>query len=723
MKKIVTFCFTLILISLSISSVFAGNGVKGLIHKGDKQFRKANLDKAINYYQQALAIDSTNCYANFQVGSIYYLIDSARIKSLPYFEKTIKFAPPLKDDTIIDAYYYMGNCYMLYKQYDRAITAFNKYLAHVANTDVNEDILREVTHSITICHDAPALMARSSDSIGYLLSGKMHPVYVKNAGSLINSPYPEYAQVLLDHDSTLIFTSRRPSSQNGKRDIFSNEYYEDIFISHKDTIGRWSLPALFSNQLHFKSAMRNLASVSISSIGKTLYIYNKGSMWESKKQGANWTPAERVVNDIRKISEYMPSAFESADGTKLLVVSDKPGGWGGRDIYMSTKQSDGSWSTPENLGPTINTAFDEDAPFLMPDNKTLYFASNGLPGLGGYDIFKSVYENGQWSKPQNLGTPINSPADDIYFIYDTLMKKGYFSSSRIKQGYGGLDIYSFSFVCDNIENTLLKGKIASKGNSILNASIVLTDAKGTKFTAQADQGGAYALTLKPDTKYTAAIKAPGYLPFYTNITLPHQCDAYNLYQDINLSYIDDSSSRHTGQTMIVKNAFSHTTLPGYKNAKSDASLSQIMGYFNDTNSVYYNDTTVAIHYTTAQIDSINPQGTMVTSKAIPSKPIVYFAFNKWNIEPKYNNMLDSIAKVVKANAKYKIQIEGNTDTVGSVAYNQWLSVQRAGSVAHYLMNKGLKNSQIRTLGYGKHHLAVPEGASGLNRRDDIIIIE
>jgi outer membrane protein OmpA-like peptidoglycan-associated protein/tetratricopeptide (TPR) repeat protein len=721
MKKLFHVWLTLVLISLSISSVSAG-GMKSLIKKGDKQFRKAYLDKALDYYNQALAIDSTNCYVNFQVGSIYYLLDSARIKSLPYFEKTIKYAPPSKDDTIIDAYYYMGNCYTLQKQYSKAITAYQKYLAHVANTDVNEEILKEVTHNITICQQAPTLMKKSSDSTGYLLDGRMHPVYVKNAGTKINSPYPEYAQVLLDRDSTLIFTSRRPASQSGKKDIFSNEYFEDIFISYKDSSGKWGLPSLFSNELHFKAGMRNLASVSISSDGKTLFIYNRGMMYESKRQGNKWSPAVRVENDVRKISDYMPSAFQSVDGTKLLLVSDKPGGWGGRDIYMSEKQKDGSWNVPENLGPTINTAYDEDAPFLMPDNKTLYFASTGHPGLGGYDIFKSVYENGQWSKPQNLGAPINSSADDIYFIYDTLMKKGYFSSSRVKEGYGGLDLYSFSFKCDNIENTVLKGKIVSTGNTQLNASVVLTDSKGKDYSTQSDQMGAYSLTLKPETKYSATIKAPGYKPFYTNIILPHQCDAYNLYQSINLSYINDSLSKHIGQKMVVKNGFAHTMLPGYKDAKSDASISSIMGYFNDSNSVWYNDSTITLNYTPAQIDSMNP-GTMVTSKSIPKMPIVYFAFNKYNVEPKYNSMLDSIAAVVKSNAKYKIQIEGNTDTVGSAQYNQWLSIQRAGAVAHYLIGKGLRNNQIRTLGYGKRHLAVPEGASGLNRRDDIIIIE
>jgi outer membrane protein OmpA-like peptidoglycan-associated protein/tetratricopeptide (TPR) repeat protein len=716
--------------------VFAGDGsARKLVQKGDAQFIKSHLAKAQQYYLKALAIDSTDSYTNFQVGAIYYLSDSIKVKSLPYFLKTIKYSGPGIDDTIIDAYYYIGNCYALLKNYNAAIAAFNKYLPHVnPKSKVDDDILTEVRHDIKIYTDAPVIINRNSDSVGYLLDSKLHPVYVKNAGGTLNSPYPEYAQVLMNHDSTIIFTSRRPASQNGKKDFMTDEYYEDIFISHKDS-GKWQTPTVFSNELHFSSSQENLASVTITSDGNTLFIYHNGRIWESHVSKGVWSKPEKIEKNIRQIERYIPSVFISFDGKKLFLVSDRNGGYGGKDIYESEKSNDGTWTEPQSLGNVINTPFDEDAPFLMPDNKTLFFSSNGHSGLGGYDIFKSVLENGKWSTPVNLGAPINSPADDIYFTYDSVLKEGYFSSSRVS-GYGNMDIYSFSFTCDNIDNTILQGEVVSNGKPLSGATVSLTDTKHSNktYSSQSDANGKYSVSLKPENTYNIAIKIPGYLPYYTTISIPHQCDAFNLYQVINTSFVTDSSGIHTGQSLAVKNAFYRNVKTGnYKNALSDPTLSALIHSYNDTSKIWERDTNATITYTKAQKDSMNrgrviPTNIdslhLITGPAIPGSPLVYFAFNKYNIKKVYYSKLDSLARFAKLNKKYKIQIEGNTDTVGSVAYNQHLSILRAKSVAKYLENKGVSAKRIHIQGNGKHHLAVVgDGSSALNRRDDIIIVQ
>jgi len=704
-----------------------------LILKGDNQFSKSHLAKAQVLYLKALGLDSTDAYANFQVGAIYYLSDSDKVRSLPYFLKTIKYAGRGIDDTIIDAYYYIGNCYALLKNYPAAVSAFDKYIRHIdPKSRVDEGLMEEVQHNIEIFTEAPSIINRSSDSSGYMIDNKLHPVYVKNAGGTINSPYPEYAEVLMNHDSTIIFTSRRPASQKGKKDFMTDEYYEDIFISHEDS-GHWETPTAFSSQLHYKSSHNDLASVTISSDGKTLYVYNKGRIWELHPQNGGWSKPEKIGKNIRQIQRYIPSVFISFDGKKLFLVSDREGGIGGKDIYESEKGNDGKWSQPQNLGPVINTSYDEDAPFLMPDNKTLYFSSKGHTGLGGYDIFKSVYEGGQWSKPVNLGTPINSSADDIYFTYDTTLRKGYFSSSRVN-GYGGMDIYSFSFNCDNIENTTLQGEIVTKGQDINGSKIIATDTKDHKTTsATTDANGRYTITLKPERSYSLEIRVPNYLPYVTSVTTPHQCDVYTLYQQVSSSFVTDSLYVHTAQNLVVKNAFYRSSnKAGYKNANSDASLAAFIKSNHDTSAIWERDTTVNLTYTKTQRDSMNPHKAiptnidttrLITGPSIPKTPVVYFEFNKSTIAKEYQPRLDSLARFVKLNKNYKIQIEGNTDTVGSAIYNQRLSLARANTVAKYLEGKGVSTKRLHIQGNGKHHLAmVGDGANAINRRDDIIII-
>ncbi len=730
--------YSILLLSLLSGKVFAGGDDKGLVNKGDKEFKKAHLAEALGYYLKALAIEPKDCYANFQAGAIYYLTDSARIKSVAYFENTIKYAPA-NEDTIIDAYYYLGNCYILQKNYKQAILSFQQYLSHLVNDKTDRTIIKEVEHNIEICQSAPTLVQRPPDSASYFIRGSYQPVYVKNLGSLVNSPYPEYSQVTLNHDSTIVFTSRRPTSQNGKKDYMTGYFYEDIFTSHKDTSGQWSPPSLFSNQIHFSPRQLNLASVSLSPDGKTLFIYHKGLIYQSTKNGSAWSEPVRIGKHVKHIKRFMPTVFQSYDGKRLFLVSDKKGGYGGRDIYVCTINTDGTWSDPQNLGPDINTSFDEDAPFLLPDNKTLFFSSNGHKGLGGYDVFKSVYENGKWSVPQNVGAPINSTADDIFFTYDTVLKTGYLSSSRINEGYGDMDLYSFSFTCDNVKNATLLGRIVRDTDKVISsASITLIDsAKQKTSTATSDEHGDYSLQLKPDTKYTLIVKAPNYLSATVRFSTPHQCDQFNLYQLIRIKYMYplDTGRIHIGQAIQAENAFYRNAQPGYKNISTDYLLSQLAKASHDTAGIWVQENANSLLYTQAQKDSMNPAAIQqvaqvnttqtVSTNNLSKLPIVRFELNSSNIAQTYYASLDSVAKTMKANTKIRIEIMGYADNTGKEEYNMSLSKARAQTVAKYLVKKGVRSSNIKTEGKGTANPVAPNDGTQnyLNRRAELLIIQ
>ncbi len=704
-----------------------------LIKKADKKWRKARLAKALELYQKAIAVNPKNNYTNFQAGAIYYSTDSVKIKALPYFNNCIKNSPAGVDDTIIDAYYYMGYCYMLEDKYDSSARCFRLYRNHLDPGRQNNDAFNEVDRNLQICKMAPRLLKRTPDSTAYLISGRPQPTFIRNIGKNINTAYPEYSEIVYNNDSLMLFTSRRPTSQKGKIDDLTGHYFEDTYIARKDTNGRWLSPALFSSQLRIAPKKLHMATVAMSNDGNTLFIYRDGAILMSKKSNGNWGDPQDLSKDIKQLKNYfVPSVFITDDGSKLLMVSDVKGGQGGRDIYMCTKDSKGTWSEPKNLGPEINTKEDEDSPFMLPDDKTLFFSSKGHGGLGGYDIFVSHLENGKWSRPQNLGAPINSAADDIYFSYDENDKKGYFSSSRIKGSYGDMDIYSYSFVCDNIEVTKLQGEIlASSKGSPPPVSMKLVDLsakrKPTPVSVSMDENGKYSAKLKPEHKFHVELTSPGFVPYSFDFTTPHQCNGYNLYQSIQLSMINDTAGHHIGQRLVMKNGFYRTPFwANKKNARTDTDINGMIVSYKDTGAIYEIDTSFIVMYSPLVKDSLNPKNLVATTdnKSTPTS-VIYFHWEKYDLDDKYFPFLNSVAAIMSVNKNMKLEINGFTDNLGNDAYNNRLSLLRAKAVAKYLFHKGVKRSRIRYKGLGANKFVAPNDGehNHQNRRVEVIFIK
>jgi len=446
-------CFTVIMLFLLSGNCFAQvstgttHAEREIIRNAEMEHRVGHFIKSFNLYKQAIALNPQNRYTNFRVGEIYFLSDSAKIKSLPYMRNVIKCSPSVAEDTAISAYYYLAYGYMLNEQYDSAAYCFQKYKAHLGDSNTNRQAYTEIGRQLQICSMAPGIIKRSPDSMAYFLNGKLkQDIQIKKIGDSINTKYPEYAQVLFDGGNTMLFTSRRPTKESPRPDDFTGKYLENMYVSRRDNNGVWSSPFLYSKEIYLDTKNLHTATVFISSNENMLYTYRAGIILVSKKSSGEWSPPQKLSNDIVKTKDwYVPSIFISNDSKILLLVSDEKGGYGGKDIYICRMDNKGNWSDPKNIGPDINTSEDEDAPFLMPDNKTLYFSSKGHGGLGGFDVFVSHYDSAgdKWSTPQNLGVPINSPADDIYFTYGG--DNGYLSSSRIG-GAGDLDIYSFTCI-------------------------------------------------------------------------------------------------------------------------------------------------------------------------------------------------------------------------------------------------------------------------------------
>jgi hypothetical protein len=241
---------------------------------------------------------------------------------------------------------------------------------------------------------------------------------------------------------TFFFTYRGEKSNGGLQDEFfrpskTGKYFEDIFVSY-NIEGKWSEPTpLPVNTKHHE------ATVSVTPDGQTLLYYidsenSWGDIFSTTLEGENWTQPERMAFNSE---EWEGSASFSPDRNTIYFSSERGGGLGGKDIWKSTLDSNGFWTEPVNLGPSINSKFDEDGCFLHPDGRTLYFSSNGEKSIGGYDIFETkLSPEGIWQEPKNLGYPVNTTGDDIYFSVSGDGEKGYYSSAR-KDGLGGQDIY------------------------------------------------------------------------------------------------------------------------------------------------------------------------------------------------------------------------------------------------------------------------------------------
>lgn len=238
-----------------------------------------------------------------------------------------------------------------------------------------------------------------------------------NAGEGVNSAEMEYAPVYREQDQVLLFTARRKSNKGRlAKDLLP---YEDIYLAKKHSDGVWKLledkneiskylPPNFNTKKHD-------AGIIYSADGMTLYTYKKDKLWISEYENNEWSELIELSDNINDSKMNVPSISISKDGKTIFFVATRKSGFGGKDIYRATKNANGNWSKPEILDESINTPQDEDAPFLSMDGKTLYFSSTGHNSIGAYDIFMCTIEGTTISKPVNMGFPINSPANDIYF--------------------------------------------------------------------------------------------------------------------------------------------------------------------------------------------------------------------------------------------------------------------------------------------------------------------
>lgn len=607
--------------------------------------------QAISDYEIAQRYNDNNPELNYKLG-VCYLVDLQLENAIKCFEKSLKKKPSVAKDIR----YLLGKAYHNNYRFDDAIDILTEFVNKYQSTgddDYDKKIIAKATRKIEECNSAKILVANPTR------------VFIDNLGPAVNSKYPEYGPVITADESMLVFTSRREGSTGDTRDASDFQYYEDLYVSYRDDQERWG------NAMN----MRDLntdghdASIGLSYDGQILYTYNgtpTGTILASELEGDEWSKPEELSRHINT-KAHETSASVSADGKYLYFVSDRDKddfgtpSYGGKDIYFCEITEKGKWGKVKNIGPPINTEYNEEACFIHPDGVTMYFSSEGFNSMGEYDIFKTTKDSlGNWTEPENLGYPVNSPAKDVFFVMAGSGRYGYYSTVR-ETGYGGQDIYRITFLgpeklmvealednlmaslnatisdkvveqeveIETVRLTLLKGTVtdAISGQPIKTDIEIVDNEKNevVTLTNSNSSTGKYMISLPSGKNYGISVKAEGYLFHSENFNIPATTGYQEVIKDVVLSKVG------VGTKIVLKN--------------------------------------------------------------------IFFDYNKSTLRSESYPELERLRKLLDSYSDMRIEIGGHTDNRGSLKYNTDLSEARAKAVVDYLVQAGIDRSRLEFKGY------------------------
>lgn len=419
MKKLV---LVLIIISAGIVCRSQDNiRLQEAFYDAEYFLMRGDYADALPYYQGIYAAMPDNASIAFRLGLCYLNIEGSKNLAIEYLEKASqKLTGKYREGSLrqteapYEALFFLGDAYRINYMFEKAKDAYNRYRQTLLASDLPNIMFIE--QQIAACNNAPAIMATPVKFVA------------EEVDDIINDANDNFFPVVSPDGKSIAYMT-------------SMKFYDAIMFS-RVVRNEWTPPVNITPELqsdgdHYVSCLAN---------GNTVMILSKddninSDIWSSRFDGTRWEPARKLKKEIN--TKYWEAhGFITEDGSTLIFASDRPGGFGGLDLYVSKLGSDGEWGMPVNMGPEVNTPFNEDRPFLTNGGKMLFFASQGHYNMGGYDIFRSEMQyNGLWSTPQNLGYPLNNPDDNIFFCPAENGKAGYMSMTGREGGAGRSDIY------------------------------------------------------------------------------------------------------------------------------------------------------------------------------------------------------------------------------------------------------------------------------------------
>lgn len=778
MKKLLLLAF----LSLSVG-IYSQNDTTRLMYLLEQAPEKEQLFECSNmmndgyFYQANLLVDKllarqpNNCNYNYRKGYILMELSSDYVNALPYLEKAVEQTTKIWDQystteqkAPTDALFVLARCYHLNLQIDRAKAFYNEFIS--LSNPKSANILMAKLH-LKQCEVAAYELAHPKTAI------------IENVGDSVNTPKPEYSSVISLDGSALFFTSRRRWDENDLteyRDDRLYQYPEDIYVSYVKTDSTWTKP----DRIDFCDPAQNEATMAVSPDERRIYLYQDteggGDIFFSNETNERFKKIDRIENKKINTPNWETHCTVTPDGQTMYFVSNKKGGFGGRDIYRCEKQENGEWGEPVNCGPTLNSPFDEESPFISIDNKTLYFSSNGETSMGGFDIFQSILDSaGNWSKPMNLGYPFNSTGDDLFYTTTFDGYTGYLTSVR-PDGKGEKDIYVIKNDYLGIYPlAVLKGNIRLRKGAKMPADLAVDlkckncSDKPVKHMFPRFRDGFFMTDLELCSQYDLVYMRNDGKDIVYSDTLSTNCGNLQqvVYRELWLDstgklsrlYFIDGVIRDSKTNEVVADA--QITL---KHANTGTVLASVL---TDSKGFFISDSIfgklpgdkLKVHldvvkngYAPTSVDAelsfggeptvrlnevINPlvaELEVGTDLGVVINPI-YFDYRKWNIRPDAAAELDKIVKILKDNPKMKIALGSHTDARGTDDENQILSDKRAKSSVDYIVSKGISRNRITGKGYGETQLKISneqieatylwvekEKLHQLNRRTEFIIV-
>jgi len=765
-SKIIFLVLCAFITSAPILANTGGNKeVKKLIKQAKRERNLNHFKSAEDKYLEAISLDNKSFEAHFQLGLLYESAFYNKEKSHEEFKTAEQLMP---EDTVYELYLQLGQSYHYFEAY---ATAINYYKIFEKGINKNENIIGGQTASrIKECE-----FAISYDT--HLYDGK-----IKNLGEKVNSNFAEYVPVFIERDSALLFTRR--GLENIGDYYWDNQYYEDMYISYYKN-GELTQGVSFGKSTDYTGDVRNSKKhesvVEITSTEDTLLLYQENHLWYSIFENGKWQKPTEFSEAIN-LSKYQRHGCLSADGKTMYFSSDSEEGLGGYDIFKSEMGSNGEWSKAVPLSANINTTKDDDSPFLSEDGKALYFSSKGHEGMGGYDVFYSEFDGTSWSKAKNMGTPVNSPANDIYYRKVRNSNTIYLSSDR-KGGFGNMDIYTFQPFGTPEFNNCIDFAVSYKvdldaSSSIDNNGIPLiyewemgdgSVVKGKKITYTYKRPGTYEIKLNAIDSLTGRkilnedlISVVGDLPItlgendvYVEASGP---DTVKVNEQIlfDTKYCQVPEGDITNKFWKINNTEiieQDSILIAFEDLGIDTILLEIIGKDKDGNEFRYcvaksidvlsEDDYLAANNTNDTASNNNSSidiGSNLNNENIIQLPDgtsyklenIYFNFDRYYIRKDAKAILNSNIKTLKEHPEVVINVVGYTDAMGSNSYNIRLSKKRAKSAVAYLTSKGIDINRIKaTLYKGENDPAAPNSnADGtdnptgrqLNRRVEFYVI-
>ena len=718
-----------------------------LIAQGDAlYYREGRKDLALARYREALEKNPDNLKANYMAGLCYfqgYRKSLSLLYFLKVFEKDPNFTTDAKlnSDLFPDLEFLIAKAFQSGNNFQKAAEYYERF----------EKSLKSNTASrFALLHKGDAIRTanrkKNECKVAVELQKKRQERFAVNQKD-INSSFPDYGPVLSADGKTMFFTSRRPG---GPSDVLDDDlhYFEDIYLTRQADSGKWSAPVLVDGLC----TPGHESAASLSRDGSTLYISKgegNGDLFSCTSDGSGrWGKPESLGKNINSENRET-SCFPSADGSRLYFSSDRPGGFGGLDIYMSQKRSNGKWGVPVNLGSRINTPADEDAPSLSLDGKLLIFSSKGPKSMGGFDILTAGLDSIGLpaTQPENFGIPANSSDDDNTFYAEDSQNQGYFTSYR-ENGQGDLDLYHLQSappLSDSVKQDIAEFKeLASQNNPLMEGKV--NEFSGDSSVKQSEEADMAALadsahvnkghdngkgSILPEGAYPGNAQAYSKFDPKKDLIPPSDPDRETTLR----IYVFDTETKAPMDADVVftdkrtkEKYYPKRPRNGVYELSIHAARNMEMKVLVDKQGYYFKNLHLLVP-SAGKRKSILISRNVELRRHLMNRPRilrnVFFDFDKSIVKQESFEELDLLLKTLNENPNMIIEVAGHADFIGDEKYNYFLSLSRAKNVVEYLQSKGIDKARIRPRGYGENIPAIDEEtdeARAKNRRSEFTIL-